>query len=335
MSDKNTPATDNEAISRKDYALVSQIAHMYYDLGMLQPEIADRLFFSRSKISRLLKAAKDMGIVEIHVNQVFDRAEPVEKKLCSTFGLKEAIVITCFEGADTETTHRAVTDFAAEYVSGLIKGTQTIGITNGATMLELCKKLHKKENAYINAVQLMGSFSNIYMHGESRQLISMLLETWQGIGHYLNAPLYVSEPSVRSYLLEEISNKGVFDLMKRCSLILTGIGNLNESENSKWYTYQTKEHLAELEKNLAIGSICAQYYDIHGRKVRGNWNENCVAMPLDEIRSNRMTIGVACGLDRVDAILGALRGKLLNVLISDTETVTQVLKRNEALAKKR
>lgn len=320
-----------DPITKKDYALVSQVAHMYYDLGMLQPEIADKLFFSRSKISRLLKAARDMGIVEINVRQVFDRAVLVEKKLCSTFGLKDAIIITCFEGSDSESSTRAVTDFAADYASGLIKGNQTIGFTNGIELLEMCRKLTKKNNCYVNAVQLMGSFSNVNMHAESRQLISLLFNTYPGIGHYLNAPLYVSDSHVYNYLINETSNKSTFDLMKKCSMIFTGIGNIDVAENYKWNNYQTEQHFEQLTSHDAVGSICAQYYDIHGRIVNSEWNSHCIAMPLDEIRRNRMTVGIANGSDHVEAIIGALRGRLINVLISDTETATEILKQNEKL----
>ena len=86
----------------------------------------------------------------------------------------------------------------------------------------------------------------------------------------------------------------------------------------------------ELKKNKAVGSICAQYYDKEGRAVKSEWNDHCIAMPLSQIRQNRMTVGVASGSDRVDAILGALRGNLINVLISDSETATEVLKRHES-----
>ena len=330
MTDKTGPAGETDQITRKEYALASQVAHMYYDLGMLQPEIADKLFFSRSKISRLLKAAKDFGIVEINVRQVFDRARLVEDKLKSTFGLKDAVVITCFEGGDSDSGFHAVTDFAADYASDIIKGSQIIGLTNGATIQEMFRKLTRKNNCYLNVLQLMGSFSNIYMHAESRELISMLLDVYPGIGHYLNAPLYVSDPHVHDYLLAEPSNKMVFDMMKKCSIIFTGIGNLNIQENCKWYTYQTEKHFNELVKNKAVGSICAQYYDIEGCRVDSEWNDNCIAMPLSEIRRNKMTIGVASGSDRVDAILGALRGKLINVLISDSETATAVLKKHDS-----
>ena len=335
MADKKITETDEGPVTAKDYALMSQVAHMYYDLGMLQPEIADKLFFSRSKISRLLKAAKDRGVVEIHVKQVFNRAETVEKKLCSTFGLKDAIVITCFEGGDSESGQRAITDFAADYVSSIIKGNQTIGLTNGETVLETCKKLKKVHNCYVNGVQLMGSFSNIYMHGESRQLVSLLMQVYPGIGHYLNAPIYISESHVRDYMLREQSNKGVFDLMRKCSIILTGIGSLETSERGKWYTYQTPEHVRQLQVNQAAGSICAQYYDIQGNAVASTWNDNCIAMPLEEIRQNRLTVGIASGISRSDAILGALRGGLVNVLISDTETVTEVLRRHKKIPKKK
>ena len=59
--------SETSAAKHREYALISQVAHMYYDLDMLQPEIAAKLYFSRSKVSRMLTQAKKLGIVEIRV----------------------------------------------------------------------------------------------------------------------------------------------------------------------------------------------------------------------------------------------------------------------------
>ena len=65
--------TDKEYSVEEKLALYSQVAHMYYEQGMQQPEIAEKLYFSRSKVCRILQKAQEMGIVDIKVP--FERNE--------------------------------------------------------------------------------------------------------------------------------------------------------------------------------------------------------------------------------------------------------------------
>ena len=48
-----------------DYALLTEIAVAYYDQEQTQEEIAKRFGISRMKVGRLLKKARQEGIVEI------------------------------------------------------------------------------------------------------------------------------------------------------------------------------------------------------------------------------------------------------------------------------
>ena len=54
----------------QEYAFLSQVADMYYNQNMMQADIARRLRFSRSKVSRLLTRARETGIVDIEVKHV-------------------------------------------------------------------------------------------------------------------------------------------------------------------------------------------------------------------------------------------------------------------------
>lgn len=130
----STESAERNAAEHRNYAVISQVAHMYYDLNMPQPEIAEKLFFSRSKVSRMLKQARKLGIVEINVRHIVDRTPSLEKKLTALFGLKEALVITCFEEQRGEDAFQALTDFAALHISGLLRGPRKVGITNGKTI---------------------------------------------------------------------------------------------------------------------------------------------------------------------------------------------------------
>jgi hypothetical protein len=75
-----------------DERTLYEIARHYHELGKTQNEIADSLGISRSQVSRALKQAQDEGIVVIHViPPEFDFTD-LEAKLCSVFGLRDAVV---------------------------------------------------------------------------------------------------------------------------------------------------------------------------------------------------------------------------------------------------
>ncbi|WP_155467637.1 helix-turn-helix domain-containing protein [Trueperella pyogenes] len=47
---------------RKDVQLLLQVARMYYDLGLRQSEIAEKIGYSRPSVSRLLENARKLGM---------------------------------------------------------------------------------------------------------------------------------------------------------------------------------------------------------------------------------------------------------------------------------
>ena len=49
----------------KDIDLLVEVARMYYDQDLTQQEIADKIYVSRSRVSRLIKKAKALGLTVI------------------------------------------------------------------------------------------------------------------------------------------------------------------------------------------------------------------------------------------------------------------------------
>ena len=55
--------------------MLASVANLYYNAEMTQNQIAERFFTSRSKISRMLKEARKLGIVEIKILEPWDSRE--------------------------------------------------------------------------------------------------------------------------------------------------------------------------------------------------------------------------------------------------------------------
>ncbi|MCB0135012.1 MAG: helix-turn-helix domain-containing protein, partial [Caldilineaceae bacterium] len=73
--------------------LLVTVASLYYELNQNQQEIADRLEISRSSVSRLIKEARDLGIVEIRIHRPIHRDYLLEQALLEHFKLQDAYVL--------------------------------------------------------------------------------------------------------------------------------------------------------------------------------------------------------------------------------------------------
>jgi len=73
--------------------MLADVAGMYYLQEKTQNDIAEALGLSRVKVYRLLKEARDAGVVEITVHRAPARNSRLERELCERFGLTDARVL--------------------------------------------------------------------------------------------------------------------------------------------------------------------------------------------------------------------------------------------------
>ena len=305
-------------------ALLSQVAHMYYDLDMLQPQIAEQLFFSRSKVSRILKRAQELGIVEIKVNRYRSRMSRYEEKLTKLFDLKKAIVMTNFDDVGGEMAQNDLAACAAQYVSDRLRNECVLGVACGSTVTRVIHHLSATKPCTLRVVQTIGATMDNSMFGAS---INLAAKTFGGKAYPLNTPLYVEDLYVKQALLNDPSVKAAYALMKKCNVMLMSIGVFDaQGDMPDWHGYMTQEHRDTLDRLGAVGSMCAQFFDADGTILHCDWNEKCIAMPWEDIRRSDLCIAVAAGKSKVPSIIGAIRSGLVDVLITDTATATHLLR---------
>src|ERR1039458_5167986 len=77
--------------------LMTRVARMYYDHGIRQREISERLGIHQSAVSRLLQRARETNIVRISVSTPPGIFAELEDALQQKFGLKEAVVVNTWK----------------------------------------------------------------------------------------------------------------------------------------------------------------------------------------------------------------------------------------------
>ena len=91
-------------------------------------------------------------------------------------------------------------------------------------------------------------------------------------------------------------------------------------------SYMTDGALQEMEQFGAVGDICGRFFDIDGRPADNE--PGIIGISLDELRALDNVVGIAGGPEKVSAILGALRGGYLSVLLTDNVTAREILERH-------
>ena len=138
-----------------DARLLTEIASMYYEEGAKQSEVAKKFNISRSLVSKYLAKARSLGLVEIIIHD--DLVHPyrlLEEKLVEKFGLTEVI---CIAPAAAEMLNKRIGIAAGKYLSRILKGDETIGVSAGMVVHEAAQNfLPKNQMENIRFIPLVG-----------------------------------------------------------------------------------------------------------------------------------------------------------------------------------
>jgi DNA-binding transcriptional regulator LsrR (DeoR family) len=112
----------------------------------------------------------------------------------------------------------------------------------------------------------------------------------------------------------------------RLTVALVGIGALHPSRllGESGNVFAEME-LDELDRLGAVGDICLRFFDVAGAPLPSRFGERVIGLSLEQLRRVPRAVGVAGGAEKVDAIRGALEGRLINVLITDHFTAERLL----------
>ena len=83
--------------------------------------------------------------------------------------------------------------------------------------------------------------------------------------------------------------------------------------------------LAIVEELLAQGAN-VQMVDIHGAMVETNMSEKTLSIEMNKLKQARYSIGIAMSEEKYSGIVGALRGKYINCLVTNSSTAELLLK---------
>ncbi|WP_409376853.1 sugar-binding transcriptional regulator [Candidatus Sordicultor fermentans] len=310
-----------------EYDLMGEVARMYYYDELTQDKIGEILGLSRQKVWRILRRAREEGIVQIRVEGSSRVDSEIEDALREDFGLKEVEVARVF-ATEEKLVVKKVAQLAASYLKEKVEPYISLGVAYGRTLFEMTNFLPDNPVMGLRVIQIMGGYGKLKGEVMAVELARKIAEAFQGDVVYLLAPAFAQDPQAKEAIENQEKIKRVMDLAKTVDIALVGIGGVSPvstlMDTGEIYPQEREELLRE----GAVGNICGNFYDIEGNQVESSADKRRISISLEDLKKIPVVIGVAGGKSKLEPILGALRGKLINVLITDELTARDLVKKD-------
>lgn len=305
--------------------LMVKIARLYYERRLRQAEIADMLDLSQASISRMLRRAETEQIVRIKVSVPLGAYPDLEDAIATMYGLKQVIVVDSVE--DEDQIIRDLGAAGAFYLESTLRQDEVVGISSwSATLLAMVNAMHSlTRQTAAQVVQILGGVGNPAAEQHAAQLTRRLAMLTHGDAVYLPAPGIVGSAETGRVFMEDQFVRNAMSQFGRVTLALVGIGTVEPSRllASSGNVF-TKEEGAQLQELGAVGDVCLRFFDRAGKPVLTPLNDRVIGMQLKQLRKVKRCVGIAGGVRKTEAILGALAGKWINVLITDRFTAERL-----------
>ena len=309
-------------VERED--LLAEIAGQYYYLGRNQSEIAEAFETNRFKVAKLLQEAREKQIVEIRIRGGRATASAMEEQLRDTLGLKDALVVDTQYLPYIEALSQ-IGELGARYLDRILKPDSVLGVTWGKTLYSVISRIQPSMKKKITAIQMAGNFPMSNPGADSRSLTALAASAYSGDFYFLDAPLYMKDPDLKSALEAEPFIAQTFSRFQRPDAVITGIGGTSSLPltNPLFSPYLTPED--RLGSGECCGSIYGYVLDKNGSVADIPLNRKVMAMPLDRILEAEHRLAVVCGRHKAHVTELAIRRGYINGLITDTDTARRIL----------
>lgn len=306
---------------QNDLRLLVKIASLYYEEGLNQSQIARDLNISQSFVSRAIKRCHNEGLVKVSVIHPSGTFIVAERKLQQKYKVKQVIIVDTEDNPSPNTLKRAVGSAAATYLQTTLKPTAFLGISSWSTFISaMVDSLHPHDATANGVIQILGGV------GHNRNLQANILANH--LAKLLSCPAYLLPTTSSAQTLEEKKYQlidpelaEVVDLFSKVDVAIVGIGTSEPSDLIRnlgiIYKDETKQLL---NQRGAVGDICLHYYNQNGNAILSDDEDLMISMTLPQLKNCPEVIALAGGLEKVEAIKGALKGGYIDVLVTDRIT---------------
>lgn len=318
-----------------DRRLLSKVSKLYYEQGLTQQIIAERLHLSRPKVSRLLQQAIDEGIVQITVLSPPGIYSSLETQLEQKYGLQEAVIIEIDVASPQHFISKELGASAAAYLQRTIQDGDHIGISWGTTLNAMAQSLQPCDAENVHVIQMIGGLGRPEAETHASELCKRIARVLNGQLTLIPAPGVVDSIGVKEALLSDSYVQAAFDLFSKINVAYVGIGVPTPDAMLYKSSIISTSEITALQRHGALGDIALRFFDRQGQSIHSDLDERVVGITLEQLGKIDRVVGVAGGPNKREVVNAALMGGLIDVLITDQLLAASLLDDSRLEAKEK
>jgi DNA-binding transcriptional regulator LsrR (DeoR family) len=307
---------------------------LYYRQQKSQKDIAAALGVSAATVSRLLKRAFDEGFVRVELD--LPRMPRLEAALVERYGLRDAVVVTTGGRGDVR---EEIGLAAAAYFERIAADGMRVGLSCGFTLYQTIRHLRDHRFRDLVLYPLSGESTLRLVDLFPNTLVGMMAAKYRP--HVTAYALPVQHLAslreierARRRLLRDPEIRRIYEAAQDVDIALVGIGMI--AEETPGFCSLAESYgvsVRRLRQLGVVGEINYQPFNAGGKPVdepelralmRRILSVEAGRLQALSRHRDRRVIALAGGRAKLEAVRGALRGRFMNVLVTD-DTVASAL----------
>ncbi|MBA5764426.1 sugar-binding transcriptional regulator [Vibrio sp. 404] len=324
--------TNNQDNTIDSSDLLTAISVAYYQDGATQEEISKKFAISRAKVGRLLKQARDEGIVEITVKYHPVFSAKIEQRLIERFGVKRALV--ALDQPSEEQQRLQVAGLVSKYLASTLQNGTVMTIGQGRNVSAVA---HHVGVIPQKDVKFVCGIGGIHPRGgmfNADHICRQFAKSYGGSSETLYAPAYAENREQKLAFMQNATVKQTLDLARKADVALIGIGDMSENSymvDLGWFTADEVVQSRMLQG--VVGDFAGyDFFDIHGIAAKTVMSDRVIGLGIDEFKSISEVIAIAAENSKPLALLGALRTGAVDVIATSVSNALTVLNLDEQIA---
>ncbi|CDN55492.1 Putative sugar-binding domain protein [Neorhizobium galegae bv. officinalis bv. officinalis str. HAMBI 1141] len=298
---------------------------LYYVAGRTQDEIAAAMSISRQSAQRLVSLAVAERLIKVRLDHPIAACLELAEALRKKYDLKHVEVVPSDPAGSSSTV--GIAEAGAAEIERWLKRPDpiVIAVGTGRTLKAAVDQLPPMECPQHRIVSLTG---NIGPDGSAAfyNVIFSMADAIKARHFPMPLPVLCSSAEERETLHDQALVRSTLELGAQADVTFVGIGELGPDGPLCVDGFLGKEEMQKLVREGAAGEICGWVYDNQGKLLANSINDRVASVPIPS-RETSSVIGLALGRKKFQAISAALKGNIINGVITDEATAEQLLGR--------
>jgi DNA-binding transcriptional regulator LsrR (DeoR family) len=310
-------------VNAEEIELLTRVASLYYLEDATQAEIAAALGLSRPKVARLLSKARSEGIVEISIRTHPALNLPLESELAQRFGLTQAILVA--DQPDEQLQRMLAARAVAELLARLLPSQGVVAVGMGRNVGAVSEQVLSPVQRACTFVSAIGGSPQVGENVNSGDACRQLAARFGGRAEILYAPPYADSIRSRTAFMQHADVRETLAHAAAAQFAIVGVGDARDDGPVVQMGCFSTLDMARMRKAGAVGDILGFFFDVAGEPVADSVRDRVVGLGSEQLRAIPQVIAMASEQNKEQAVLGALRTGIVDVLVTSLATARWVL----------